>query len=162
VVKSIFAEKKRMIQRVQTVYMLLAAFLTGLILNLKLADIFTGDQLYTFFSSGIFRETQSVQNGLPLQIFILLILVIHFFAVFSYKNRIRQMRIMVFTIVLLFGLIGMILYFAYGSFENMNVSFKIPVIFPLVSVILDILAIRAIGRDEALIRSVDRIRSSKK
>ena len=151
-----------MIQRIQTIYMLLSTFLAGLMLRLKLADIFSGDQLYTFSSAGIFKDTEKLQNGLPLQILILGILLAHVFAILSYKNRIRQMRILVFTEVLLLGLLGIILYFAYGSFADMNVAFKLPVAFPLAAMILDFLSIRAIGKDEALVRSIDRIRSRKK
>ncbi|MDD2382096.1 MAG: DUF4293 family protein [Mariniphaga sp.] len=33
-----------------------------------------------------------------------------------------------------------------------------PMIFPLLAVVLDYLAIRAIGKDEVLVRSMDRIR----
>jgi hypothetical protein len=56
------------------------------------------------------------------------------------------------------GLFGMFFYFAYAGFEGAKVAFKIPVVFPIVAVILDYLAIRAIGKDEALIRSLNRIR----
>ena len=38
------------------------------------------------------------------------------------------------------------------------VSYEITAIFPFVAAILTYLAIRAIGKDEALIRSMDRIR----
>jgi hypothetical protein len=38
------------------------------------------------------------------------------------------------------------------------VSFNIAVVFPLIAIILDYLAIRNIGKDEALVRSIDRIR----
>lgn len=44
------------------------------------------------------------------------------------------------------------------GFEGAKASFKIPAAFPLVVIILDYLAIRSIGKDEALIRSLNRIR----
>jgi hypothetical protein len=75
-----------------------------------------------------------------------------------YKKRIRQIRVAVFTIVLLLGLFGIFFYFTYAGFEGAKVAFKIPVAFPLIAIILDYLAIRAIGKDEALIRSLNRIR----
>ncbi len=40
------------------------------------------------------------------------------------------------------------------GFDKATVSFKIAVVFPLVAAILDFLAIRSIGKDEALIRSL--------
>jgi hypothetical protein len=60
--------------------------------------------------------------------------------------------------VLLLGLFGLFFYFTYAGFDGAQVAFKIPVVFPIVAVILDFLAIRAIGKDEALIRSLNRIR----
>lgn len=68
------------------------------------------------------------------------------------------MRMTVFTIILLLGMFAAILFFAYTSFDGAKVAFKIPVAFPLAAAILDFLAIRAIGKDEALIRSLNRIR----
>jgi len=44
------------------------------------------------------------------------------------------------------------------GFKGATASFKIAVAFPLVAIILDYLAIRSIGKDEALIRSLNRIR----
>jgi hypothetical protein len=38
------------------------------------------------------------------------------------------------------------------------VAFKVTVVFPVVAAILDFLAIRALGKDEALVRSLNRIR----
>ena len=151
-----------MIQRIQTIYLFLAALLTGSLLKLKLAEIIVEEQLYVFYSNGIFQEEKLIQNGLPIKIFILLILLLHLTAIFSFKRRIRQIRMIVFTEVLLLGLIGIIFYFAYASFDNLHAAFKIPVSFPLIAAIFDYLAIRAIGRDEVLVRSVDRIRSKRK
>ena len=68
------------------------------------------------------------------------------------------MRVLGFTIILLIGLFGLFFYFAYAGFDGATTSFKIPVSFPLIAAILDYLAIRNIGKDEALIRSVDRLR----
>ena len=36
--------------------------------------------------------------------------------------------------------------------------YKLPIVFPVINIILTYLAIRAIGRDEALVRSLDRLR----
>jgi protein-S-isoprenylcysteine O-methyltransferase Ste14 len=69
-----------------------------------------------------------------------------------------QIRILVFTFVLLLGLFGLFFFFSYTGFTGAKAAFKIPVVFPIVAIILDYLAIRAIGKDEALIRSLNRIR----
>ncbi len=147
-----------MIQRIQTVYILLAGVLTAILYKLKLADLSVNNELMEFFAKGIFRGEDIVYNGLPLMVLIGIIAVLHFAGLFLYKKRILQIRILVFSIILLLGLFGLFFYFTYMGFEGAKVAFKIPVAFPLIAVILDWLAIRAIGKDEALIRSLNRIR----
>lgn len=147
-----------MIQRIQTVYVFVAALLVGTLYKLKFADLVVNNELYTFFANGIYKGETEVFSGLPIFLFIGIIAVLHVFALFLYKKRVLQIRILAFTILLLLGLFGLFFYFAYASFEGAKVAFKIPVSFPIVAAILDYLAIRAIGKDEALIRSLNRIR----
>jgi len=147
-----------MLQRIQTIFILIAELLTAAIFKFKLADISADGQLMTFFARGISNNERLIFDGLPLQILIGIIVVLHIIVLFSFKKRIRQIRLLVFTIILLLGLFGLCLFFAYTGVNNANIAFKIPVAFPLVTVILDWLAIRFIGKDEALVRSLDRIR----
>jgi len=99
-----------------------------------------------------------VFDGLPIMIFTGLILFLHLVIILMYKKRVLQIRILVFSIILLLGLFGMFFYFTYAGFTGAQVAFKMPVAFPVIAVVLDYLAIRAIGKDEALVRSMDRIR----
>ncbi len=147
-----------MIQRIQSVYILVAAIFIGFLLALPLAEIAANGEVYVFKATGVYNGTSLIFSGIPILGFIGLIWVLHFVALLGYKKRIRQMRVLVFTIILMLGLFGLMYYFTYASFENEQVAFKIPVVFPLVAIILDYLAIRAIGKDEAMIRSIDRIR----
>ena len=147
-----------MIQRIQTVYILLSAILIGLLLTLPFAEIAYNDQLYLFDIRGIIRNGTVQENGLPVALFIVLILLLHVFAVFIYKKRILQIRVLVFSILFMLGLFGLFYFFTYYSFDDAQISFKTAVVFHLIAVILDYLAIRNIGKDEALIRSIDRIR----
>lgn len=147
-----------MIQRIQSVYLLVSILLTGLLLWLPLADITSGVQIYLFDIRGIHSGGETIFNGLPLLVFLLVIIAMHVAVILMYKNRIRQIRLLVFTMILLLGFFGMFFYFAYMGFDGAKASFKIAVAFPLVVIILDYLAIRNIGKDEALIRSLNRIR----
>ncbi len=147
-----------MIQRIQTVYLLLAGLLVASLLQLDFAELAVNGELYIFNAQGIFNGEEMIFNGLPIMIFIGIISLLHFIIIFLYKKRILQIRFTVFTIVLLFGLFGLFFYFTYAGFDEIEVAFKIPVAFPIVAVILDYLAIRGIGKDEALVRSMDRIR----
>jgi hypothetical protein len=150
--------EKIMIQRIQTVFILIAEMLVASLFFVKLADLSVEGELYTFSIKGIFNGEALVFDGLPILIFIGIIVVLHLAIIFMYKKRIRQIRMLVFTIILLLGLFGMFFYFTYAGFTGAQVAFKVPVAFPVVAAILDYLAIRAIGKDEALVRSMDRIR----
>lgn len=147
-----------MIQRIQTVYLFISALLIASLMKLKFADLSVNNELYTFVAKGIYNGEELIFNGLAIFIFIPVIALLHFIALFLYKKRILQIRILVFSIVLLLGLFGMFFYFTYAGFTGVQVAFKIPVVFPIVAAILDFLAIRAIGKDEALVRSMNRIR----
>lgn len=147
-----------MIQRIQTVYILIAEMLIASLFFLKFADLSVNSELYTFTVKGIFNGETMVFDGLPIMIFIGLITLLHLAIIFMYKKRILQIRITVFTIILLMGLTGLFFYFVYFGFTDVKVAFKVPMAFPVIAIILDYLAIRAIGKDEALVRSLDRIR----
>lgn len=147
-----------MFQRIQTIYIFIVTVLIFLLFQLKFADIHVNEQLMTFSAKGIFNGEERVFNGLPLLILVGISAHLELMALFLYKKRIKQIRLLVFNIILLVGLFGVVLYFAYAGFESPKVAFKIPAAFPLVGIILNWLAIRAIGKDEALVRSVDRIR----
>lgn len=147
-----------MIQRIQTIYLLLAGLITASLFFFDFAELAVDSQFMVFNAFGIFEGDKVIIDGLPVMLFTGLITLLHFIIIFMYKKRIAQMRMTVFTIILLLGLIGVIFYFSYFAFEGASVVYKIPVAFPLIAVILDYLAIRAIGKDEALVRSMDRIR----
>jgi len=158
-IKTIFAAKyKIMIQRIQTVFILVAEMLIASLFFLKFADLSVNSELYTFTINGIFNGETMVFDGLPIMIFTGLILFLHLVIILMYKKRVLQIRMLVFSIILLLGLVGMFFYFTYAGFTGAQVAFKVPVAFPVIAVILDYLAIRAIGKDEALVRSMDRIR----
>ena len=147
-----------MIQRIQTVYILISEILIASLFFLKFADLSVNSELYTFTVKGIFNGETMVFDGLPIMVFVGLITLLHLVIILMYKKRVLQIRITVFTIILLIGLTGLFLYFIYTGFTDVKVAFKVPMAFPVIAVILDYLAIRAIGKDEALVRSLDRIR----
>lgn len=147
-----------MLQRIQTIFILIAEMLIASLYLFKFADLSVNGELHTFTAKGIFNGETLVFDGLPIMLFIGIIVLLHLAIIFMYKKRIRQIRMLVFTIILLLGLFGMFFYFTYAGFSGAKVTFKIPVVFPIIALVLDYLAIRAIGKDEALVRSMDRIR----
>lgn len=147
-----------MIQRIQTVFLLIAGLLIASIYKLNIAELSVEGELYVFNAFGIFKGENLVFDGLPVLILIGLIALLHLVIIFMYKKRIRQIRMIVFTIILQLGLFGIFFYFIHAGFSGAEVAYKVPLVFPIVAIILDYLAIRSIGKDEALVRSLDRIR----
>ena len=76
-----------------------------------------------------------------------------------YKHRMLQIRMSIFNSLLLVGyyIAFFAFYFALKNDENL---FRIgwALCLPLVSIILNILAIRSIGRDEVMVKAADRLR----
>ena len=147
-----------MIQRIQTIYLLLSTILLCFLFGIPYADINSGGQFYTFSIKGITLNETLIENGLSIAIFISVLVILHLVVIFKYKRRLQQVRMLIFSIILMMGLVGLFFFFVHYSFDNEEVSYKMAMIFPIVAVILDCLAIRAISKDEALIRSIDRIR----
>ena len=147
-----------MIQRIQTLYLLLAEILVASLFKFDFAELAVNGEVYVFNISGISKGDTVIFDSLPILLFVGLILVLHLVIIFMYKKRIRQIRITVFTIILLLGLLGVMFYFSYAAFDDSKIAYKIPMSFPLLAILFDYLAIRGIGKDEALIRSMDRIR----
>ena len=147
-----------MIQRIQSVYLLVSALLLGLLFLLPFAEIANEGAIYTFNFKGILLDGAVQQSGMAISVLLATIMASHVFAIFSFKNRAQQVKIVFFTILMLLGLLGLFLFFTYFSFSGAQISFKTGVVLPLVAIILDYLAIRGIKKDEALIRSIDRIR----
>ena len=147
-----------MIQRIQSVYLTISIVLTGLLFLLPFAEIAKDGAIYLFNFKGILLDGVLKVNGIAIPVLLVVIMALHGLAIFGYKNRPRQTRVIIFAILALLVLIGLFIYFTYLSFSGVLISFKLGTALPLVAIVVDYLAIRAIGKDEALIRSIDRIR----
>ncbi len=155
-----------MIQRIQTVYLLLAALLTGSLFFLTLAEM-AGDQtLYQLWWRGVYQleagsQPQMVLPAWAISILTTLTTLVPLVTLFLYKKRIFQIRLCALNLGLLAGLSGLIFYMAKATAKELgaaDVSFNWPLVLPLIALILTIMAIKAIGKDEALVRSLDRLR----
>ncbi|HAQ17846.1 MAG TPA: DUF4293 domain-containing protein [Prolixibacteraceae bacterium] len=147
-----------MIQRIQTLYLLISAILIAILIVLPFAEILSNGVIYQFNMKGVLLDGVLKKSGTLLSILTGTGLALHGYAILSFRNRTRQIRVIVFAILLLIGVVGMFYYFTYFSFSGSKISFKMGAVFPVVAIILDYLAIRGIKKDEALIRSIDRIR----
>ncbi len=152
-----------MIQRIQSIYLLVASILLGSIFVYPIAELLGADgQLFIFNFNGLSVENEDGMYLLTIPTVILLVIMvtISFISIFLYKKRVIQMRLNSFNIILMLGYMGLAYYYIQNFSKQLNgiVSYEITAIFPFVAAVLTYLAIRAIGKDEALIRSMDRIR----
>jgi hypothetical protein len=152
-----------MLQRIQTIYLLLVSFLTALLLFFPLAVIGANDDFYSFSVTGIkhFINDEVSVPAWGLLFMTISISLIALITVFLFKRRMLQIRFTIFNFILKLGLYGVIAYLLWdmkSGVENFVFDPKIAMCLPAVCLILDYLAIRNIGADEALVRSLDRLR----
>lgn len=152
-----------MLQRSQTLFLLGAFVLSMVLLTGPLARFTLDGNEFVLKHSGLFaaEAEKSALATWPLTTYFVLVAVLAFLNIFLYKNRMSQMRISVFLILLCAGMIGMMFYYvavAKNQLEGAIVLHQWRFIIPPICIILLYLAFRRIRRDELLVKAYDRIR----
>ena len=157
-----------MLQRIQTLYLMAVTLLMVVTLIFPLVFIAVDGQqvnLSAFAISdaeGVLSHASAWLGGV-----LALATLLPFVTIFLYKNRPLQIRLCGVECVLLIGAVALVGAFTYVVCNNIftefgitwsNIVFRFGVLMPIVSVVLTVLAMRAILRDELLVRSLDRIR----
>ena len=136
-----------MLQRIQTIYLLLAA-------GLSAGLIFVFHLWITNAGVSVFAKDKMLYLGLFLGSAVLSLI-----AIFMFKNRKSQFVLGRLNIILNFILLGIFVYQSLNVSGETAVSEKgIGMLLPLVSIVLLALANKAIKKDEELVKSVDRLR----
>ncbi len=154
-----------MIQRIQTVYLLIVAGLFIALMFLPLAVLQT-NTLYMFDVTGVSTMTQPSELIYPTWALLAIagiIILLAFATIFMYKKRVLQMRMCVFNILLMIGFCALFGFYIWQisnapELSGITISLRIWASFPIIAMILTYLAIRNIGADEALVRSLERLR----
>ena len=142
-----------MIQRIQSFYLLIVTglLITAMCLPMGYFIDTTGEHPFKALGidvNGIFQSTWGIFGILMLSA------LVAFATIFLYK-----IRMSIFNSLLLVGyyIAFIAFYFALKSDANL---FRIgwALCLPLVSIVLNVLAIRAIGRDEVMVKAADRLR----
>ena len=155
-----------MIQRIQSIYLLLAALCSGLLLAAPLYNIETATATYQLFLGGLVQTNPKdtiltsqpaiLAVGFLLTLFPIIIL-------FLYKKRPMQMRLaasaMMANTAMLLLLVGIV----NKSLEHITElhvkeTYGVGLILPALSIVFLFLANKAIRKDDKLIRSADRLR----
>lgn len=139
-------------QRVQTLYMAISTVL-ALVMVLGVKAIIPS-------ADGSEARVISYAAYIPYLILLVIILILDVLALTTWKFRVFQMRTAVLSAIITLALQ---IWLAVDFFSNMGACvYRISAVFPIVCVILDLLAARGILADEMLVRSTYHLRSSKR
>lgn len=145
-----------MIQRIQTLYLLVAEVLTAILFFSKLASFLTSDgQEMVLKYKGLYQVKDGILekmvNAWPLAVILIATAIVGFFVVFLYRRRMFQIRVCFFAMFLNFGVLVLLGYYIYSIavVGQSTMALTVADSFPLLSIVLYYLAYRGIARDEA-------------
>ena len=154
-----------MIQRIQTIYLLLAVILAGISFYSPVATLLAGNATYIVSYKGIYQidaaEGHIFQSpAWGITVFALLIPIIALVSVFLFKNRKLQIRLGYLNIACITGYYASAFACTYAAIERYVAEWTLQytVMLPDICLIFSFMAISAIKKDEALVRSLDRLR----
>jgi len=152
-----------MIQRVQSIWLFLASVTLLLLLLLPVVSNQNSSSEFWIKVTGLYQQSNGeavkVETFTPLFVSVIITAVICFAAIFSYRNRKAQKRIISAIFVLIAGLSFWIFSYARklpGGIEE--ATYGAGAFLPLLAILFCALAIRGIRKDEQLLRSADRLR----
>lgn len=157
-----------MIQRKQTLFLALAAVVAGLANLFPFATYSVADLQVVFRSTGLFlgdgAPLEEASPKVPFAAVLGLLAVLPLVTIFLYRDRAHQVRFVRFTYLFALGAL------AFGVITDRSIQVymagrgEVEVVYgpafaaPVLVLLLAFLAERGIRKDEALIRSMDRIR----
>ncbi|HOE05928.1 MAG TPA: DUF4293 domain-containing protein [Bacteroidales bacterium] len=154
-----------MIQRIQSVYLLVSAILMAVIVFIPFGSlILKSGAVVDFGALGVTVQTDATTvvkvSAWPVLVMVSLSGLVSLLTIFLFKKRMLQIRLCAFNLIVSLGCIALMFIYLHqaGKYFDAKVYYSVMMAFPAVCAILQWLAMRAIGKDEALIRSIDRIR----
>lgn len=138
-----------MIQRIQTVYLLLVIIACIAYIFVPFGQIKNPDGTL---------ETWAIKQVVPIMAEDILVAVLALISIFLFKNRKTQMKVVLVNIIFSLILIGL---FIFGLTQHIgihNYIFKIGAILPVFVLLFNMLAYGSIKHDEELVKSMDRLR----
>lgn len=152
-----------MIQRIQSVYLLLVALLMGATVFTPLATFISTsvDGSIASNSIGIYTDQGYLSHTWGVLTFAALTTLLAFVNIFLYKKRKTQIKLCYFIFVFVLVFYGTLAVYTNVVINAQNLEFSnigIGFILPIIALIFNFLALRKIKSDEKLVRSLDRIR----
>lgn len=149
-----------MIQRIQSVYLLAVTILLVVCLCLPVGTFIGADYSISEFTNLSIISASGEADHSPWAMFAILCVaaLLSFGTIFLFKNRMLQIRLTIFSTILLIGYYATFMTFIFMLKEDRSFSLSWTVCLPFIAIILNWLAIRAIGKDEILVKAYDRLR----
>ena len=153
-----------MIQRIQSVYLLIVLVLGICLFLVPFSKFINNDIIYTLNIYGLEQTSAQgkslVFNTIPIIITSVIFIILTFLSIFKYKNRKLQIKIGKVNIVLQLLLISLIILYSFQSSKTTeaDIIFRFGSIIPIINIILILLVNKAISKDEELRKSANRIR----
>ena len=144
-----------MIQRIQSVYLLVSALISGGLVFLINFWTEEGSKIVNLIAT-LLHERFLIKS---IGFFFLVSAILSLATIFKFKNRQTQFVMCRLNILINFYLLGVLLYLSLNLPGEMKISENgIGIYLPIVVVILQVMANKAIKKDEDLVKSVDRLR----
>lgn len=152
-----------MIQRIQSVYLLLVTILLVMAICMPVGQFVGTDgvTVHSFKPLGVSLAGGGFQSTWGLFGILLLGALIAFCTIFLFRNRMLQVRMTVFSSILLVGYYIACCVFVFvlkGDLDAKSFQLGWALCLPGVAIILNYLAFRAIYKDEVMVRAADRLR----
>ena len=152
------------IQRWQSVLLLIAVVLMGCFTFLSLGQLQTTDFSFNFTTCGLYPEGESTGvTATPINTWYffavsILSAIIPFIAIFSFKNMRLQKRLCMLTLILLVCVIAIGALIGYQTFDGSSIQWSSWVCAPFISMVAICMAYNRINSDYRLLRDSERIR----
>ena len=149
-----------MIQRIQTVYLLAVAILAVVMISLPVGSFVMPDYHMSELTNLALVSEEGVSDYAPWALFALQTVsaILALVTIFLYKKRMLQIRLTLFNMLVLVGYYVTLVIFVLNLKGDASFVPSWTVCLPLISIILSWLAIRAIGKDEMLVKAYERLR----
>lgn len=149
-----------MIQRIQSIYLLVVSILAIICMCSPVGSIIASTKEISEFSNLCITMADGTKDYAPWAMFVILLVIaaVSFVTIFLFKKRMLQIRLAIFNGVLLIGYYLTLTAFIFMLADDASFTPSWTICLPFVALVLNWLAIRAIGADEALVKAYDRLR----
>lgn len=152
-----------MIQRIQSIFLLLTAVLMGAAILCPLVEIIDGGKLaITFHSFGIGKLFNAEYPTWGVLTFAVLSSLLAFINIFFFKKRKLQANLGLLTALLIVVYFVTLLVYMNAYLNKLEASYtmniQFGIVLPVLALIFDLLAVSRIKKDDKLVKSLDRIR----